>query len=374
MFNISILGSLEDLASIRDEWCALASKCQNVTPYQTWEWNYHWIERSGQENSLYVVAVRNQEGSLVSIAPLQKKRRWGATWSVSFISQDASIYPDCLIRQGKDIPLVLSAILSHLFSGPIGMIDLVFSDPSPTIDFFRMKAGQEPKQLLAFRQYSKRLVVTIGPDYEKYLAGLGRKMRQEIRAETRKLQQQFDVGFLATGKGSDFDEKMRILFYLNSLKWGGDPDKTHPQRRACYLALSQSDKAIIFILTCNGKPVGALGALVMGNTLFAEVAGFDYSIAKIDLGKVFYHYVFQFCVIEGLNRFDFSSGEEPYKFRYRPEELGKYKLTLYKHHCYCILFNLIVKLNSAFTFTKKKMTKNVLIQLIRNKFLTCYLL
>ncbi len=54
-------------------------------------------------------------------------------------------------------------------------------------------------------------------------------MRQEIRSETKKLEQQFDVSLCISGEKDDIQKNMQILCFLNALKWGGDPNKVPPR-------------------------------------------------------------------------------------------------------------------------------------------------
>jgi len=209
--------------------------------------------------------------------------------------------------------------------------------------------------------------VKLSDGYDTYLAELASKMRQEIRAETRKLEKLFALEFSNADSDADLEERMRTLFRLNALKWNADPERCHPERRECYRAFFRSREATVFTLACNNRPIAALSALLIKETLFAEIAGFDYSVAKVDLGKVFYHFLFQWAIKHGFKNIDLSSGEEDYKFRYNPDVFGKWRLTLYRNDSARSLFRFNAVYLKNMTTLKHRVARSRAYRLLRGK-------
>ena len=329
MYKAVIFTELSELSSMRSEWNRLWETGESRTPYQSWEWNYSWAKSLGKNAGLYIVALREPDGELVCIAPFRAERIFGIIRRVTFNSQTASIYPDFIIKVGAEEP-VLNFLADYLLNDTsVHVIDLIVAEPSPTLRYLNSAIEAAGWQKISAVDYTKRLLVEIGEFYEEYLGALSSKMRQEIRAEARKLEKRYKVEFCVTETDSNLEGAMKILFQLNALKWVGDPEKKHPERRECYRALHGLGTARIFTLTCDDIPVGALSALLAGDIIFAEIAGFDFSIGKFDLGKVFYHHLFLWAQDNGFRRIDFSSGDEPYKFRYNPLILGKWNIIAY---------------------------------------------
>lgn len=328
--NILIVRSLDGFLSLKNEWNALWEHSLQLLPYQRWEWNYHWMRTGSNFSHLYLVVVRGLSGELIGIAPFWQDRPFGFLAKLSFISQKHSVYPDFLIKMGHETEVVRS-ILEHLHRSGVDGLELVIAEPTATVDIVKSMGQVTGWTVLEPVNYTKRLIVNLSDGYDTYLARLTSKMRQEIRAEARKLEKLFTVEFSSSKSDADLNERMSVLFRLNALKWNADPERCHPERRECYRALSGSREATVFTLACNNKPIAALSALLIKGTLFAEIAGFDYSVAKVDIGKVFYHFLFQWAMLRGFNRIDLSSGEEPYKFRYNPDVSGKWRLTLYRN-------------------------------------------
>jgi CelD/BcsL family acetyltransferase involved in cellulose biosynthesis len=331
MNNIKILTSLKEIESIKSEWNLLSKTNPNRTPYQRWEWNYSWIKGTGQEKSLYILTIKNQKGDLIGIAPFRKKTFLGLFKVLSFIGQETSSYPDFIV-QADQAAFVIREFFEYINGcRDIMGLDLKICEPSPSIDILREIPQKAKWRELEVKPYTTRLLVNFGDDYEKYLARLSQKMRKEIRASVKKLNQQFEVGFYASDDSADnFDKRMKALFNLNALRWGGDTLISHPGYREYYRSSRNLDCSRLFTLSCNGVIVGAVGTSLMDDTIFAEIAGFDFSVAKVDLGKVFYSRLFLWAIENHFTKLDFITGLEPYKLSYKPEALSKWKITAYK--------------------------------------------
>lgn len=356
MYKVRVITSLDDLATLESEWNCLWHRGENKIPYQGWEWNYTWAKCFGSGTGIFVITMRGANGELACIAPLQMNKICGVVKEVSFISQTASIYPDLIMKKGEEASIIKS-LASYLHDNTsISSLDLIVAEPTSTLSYFREALEDLGWYGIKAVDYSKRLIVNMGESYEGYLATLSSKMRQEIRAEARKLEKKYAVRFFVTETDLDLDNAMKTLFYLNSLKWEGDPEKKHLERRKCYRALHHTAGARIFILTCDDRPIGAISALLTEDTIFAEIAGFDFSIDKYDVGKVFYHHLFLWAEEKGYKNIDFSSGEEPYKFRYNPQILSKWNLIAYRNRAASTL----ITASRGFADTSKNIKKGLM--------------
>jgi hypothetical protein len=328
--DIGVVSTLDGLANLRDDWNTLWENSDDASSHQRWEWNYNWVKTSGEAHKLYVLSIRDQAGRLVGIAPLLRDRPLGLQFRLSFISQDASVDPDFIIENGKEEEVV-GSILDFLYVQGVDVLDLVCSEPSKTISLLRDRKKSDSWSAVDIREYSKRNLVRIGQNYDDYLLCLGNNMRTAIRYAVRKLNKLFSVGFSLATSEADFEERMGVLLHLNGLKWKIDPQRAYLERRECYRVLFRAGMANVFTLVCDGQPIGAVSALIAKKMLWVDITGFDFSFAKVDLGKVFYNELFQWAISNGIHTIDFGSGEEPYKLRYRPELLGKWRLILYRN-------------------------------------------
>ena len=93
------------------EWNALLAASPADTIFLTWEWISTWWDVYGTDSRLYVLAVRDDDGTLVGIAPLRirKRSRLGGLVrlrSVEFIGTGGDVtpeYPDLIARPGFDV-------------------------------------------------------------------------------------------------------------------------------------------------------------------------------------------------------------------------------------------------------------------------------
>ena len=328
--KVEVIRTAGDLHGIRGEWSSLLEQSEAGTPYQTWEWNHTWAAHLPFNQSALVLTLRTDDGVLVGIAPLCIKVEWGMLRTVSFLSQDHSIYPDFITAPGYERSCIESALAFLAANDEVSALNLIVSAPSPTVERMGPLLVEGPWLHVTADAYTKRLMVPLDNGYEEYLASLSRKMRQEIKAECRKLEKLHSVRFEVFESPPELADAFNTLLSLNALKWGGEPSRKHLERRLCYQAFNGSGIPKLFVLFCDGKPAGALSALVMDETVYTEIAGFDFEIARIDLGKVFYSMLFQWAGENGCRRVDFSSGVESYKLRYNPVIYDKYRFSAYK--------------------------------------------
>jgi hypothetical protein len=330
MYSVRVITSLDEFVALKDKWNALWLEAAFRTPYQRWEWNYSWIVNTGQDKTLYVVVVVDSNAKLCGIAPLRVSFSFGLLKVLSCISHEATAYPDFILHKGSPRE-VLFEIITHLKnSNYCSSLDLKITEPSSTLELLRDAFKQAGWRRMNEDGYTKRLRVYVGYDYEIYLSTLSRAMRTDIRYADRKLRKNFKVDFNVKDGGIDFEESMAEVLRLYALRWGGDPRTNFPTFRAYYRATCASGGSKFFVLTCDGNPVGAVAASLLDDTIYVELTGFDFSIFKVDLGKIFYSNLFQWAIENGYSYIDFMTGEHEYKYRYNPEEMVKWKISAYK--------------------------------------------
>lgn len=77
--EIRVVKEDEQFAALKDQWNAIHSKMIDATPFQTWEWSYHWWNNHKEEAELHLLVAFEGKG-VFGIAPLVIKDK-----SVCFI-------------------------------------------------------------------------------------------------------------------------------------------------------------------------------------------------------------------------------------------------------------------------------------------------
>ncbi len=327
-YNIETIQTMNDLIRIRDEWNCLWEKSINKTPYQRWEWIFKWIESTKQQHLMYIVIVRLKNGKLIGIAPLTCAHNFVFKNIHTFrlIGQESSIYPDFIVNNNM-VSDVIQIVINFIESKYKNIVlDFKISEPSIAKEAIILSL-KEKWYNVEDEKFTNRLIINIGTNYDKYLYRISKKMRQSIGNQTRKLLRMYEVDFLVCSNLSNLEWAMKRLFFLNSLKWGGNPEKSHLAARECYKELAFRGASKVFLLKCDDKIVGGLSAYLIDQTVFINVVGFDYSIGTFDLGKIFYYYMFNWAIDNGYQYIDFSSGDQTYKYRYSPDVFPKSHIT-----------------------------------------------
>ena len=324
--KIEVIRTLDGLLGLRREWESLWDDLPRANPYLSWVWQYAWIRSNLGARRLYVLAARNRAGQLAAIAPLQRVPLIvPGSWAVSFIGQEASISSDFLVVRGAENEACHDFLTFIAADSSIVATVLRVAEPlygAQCLLHVDERGGPRPGYL--FEKVGDRSVVDLPPAYEDFVAGLTTKMRQEMRAARRKLGARYAMWFCADTGADDLDRRLEVLFSLNEMRWetGGGRRLYAP----LYPGLHDAGILRVFILHANGKPAAALSCLLSGDTMFAELAGFDYTVDSRHLGKAFYGMVFEWAIENGFRYFDFSSGTEDYKRRFQPHQYPKYRI------------------------------------------------
>lgn len=325
MFRIEVLRTLKELETIRAEWDSLWSRVACRTPHQSWQWNYLWVKIHNQEKSLHTVVVRDRQNKLVGLGPFRKSLEIANVTVMSLISQEASTFTDLIVQDEKR-PKIIQIIIDYLIRYGCSALDLKICEPSPNRQILTEHIETKRWFHVIEDVYTKRLRVDLGKGYSEYYAGLSRDMRYDIRSATKKLNQNYSVVFDADVEDSTFEDKLNACIQLNALRWGGNPSRNHPAYKAHYRSIYMNGGMRVYILTLNGRPAGAICGLLLDDTIYIELTGFDFSITKTEIGKVFYNNLFLWAIENGYRYVDFMTGEEPYKLSYCPEVLTKWRV------------------------------------------------
>jgi CelD/BcsL family acetyltransferase involved in cellulose biosynthesis len=322
---IEVLHSINDVSCIKEEWEQLWRNQTKSCPYKSVDWNIAWITANSIENRINILLVREANGTLVGVAPLQRVPLIvPGLAALTFIGQESSVSPDFLVVEGREEEFSDEVLRYVSFSRNIKAMVLKMADPlygaAPLLEHsFISGMGK-----VSIEQYSQRPIVELPDNYETFLQSLSSKMRQEMRAARKKLGEGRVLEFRYDGSKKDLAERLSVLFQLNDLRWKQSSGRKVYER--LYTTLSDSNMLKVFTLYIDGHPMAGLSVLAPGDTVYAELAGFDYNTEPRHLGKGFYGMVIEWAIQNGYHYFDFSSGSEDYKLRFQPKVFPKYRL------------------------------------------------
>jgi hypothetical protein len=208
-------------------------------------------------------------------------------------------------------------IILNYFSGPASRLNAFTRAFDP--DSFDQKTNEH---FINDGQTNNRICPYLDlPDsFPDYLAGLSSNSRQKLRRLLRQLDS--DPGLkVRKSRPETFTEDVDVLSRLWYLKHA----EQKGQRRAAHLAGMFKEvmmlglaNGIVYlaILYRDGKPVAAQANYIdqaRREALF-HVAGRDDSVRDLSVGLMLQAHCIRWAIANGLKRFDFTIGNEPYKY------------------------------------------------------------
>ena len=223
----------------------------------------------------------------------------------------------CRAFAGEVSQMDFGRIILNYFSGPVSRLDAFTSAFDPGI--FETKANEH---LINDGQTNNRLCPYIDlPDsFDDYLASLSANSRQKLRRLLRQLDS--DPGLkVRKSRPETYTEDVTILSKLWYLKHA----EQKGQKRAARLAEMFKEVVMLglangmvylAILWRDGTPIAAQANYIdktRRQALF-HVAGRDDSVRDLSVGLMLQAHCIRWAIANGLERYDFTIGNEPYKY------------------------------------------------------------
>jgi CelD/BcsL family acetyltransferase involved in cellulose biosynthesis len=336
--KIESVHNLNGLEAVRDEWSALWHDLGQPSPYNSWTWIWSWVNAKRLDRRLFILIARDNVGNLLGVAPLQRVPLVVPGFGVlTCIGQETSLSPDFLVKIGREQKFCES-ILSYILSkkdllGVVLKMAAPLTGAAPLLEqSFSGGFGN-----LSIQQYSERPIVPLPESYETFLQTLSHKMRYKMRTARKKMLEEHTLEFCHNSEEREFQELLNDLFTLNELRWG--KSGTRRLYESLYLRLQVDGMLKIFSLYVDGRPAAALGGLLSNHWIHNELVGFNFEVDDTHLGRCFYGLVLEWAIQHNYRFFDFGSGNEEYKFYYKPQIFPKYRVSITRSALATFLIN-----------------------------------
>ena len=325
--HLTTVRTLPELTSLKKEWNDLLAVSASHVPFLRHEYISAWWQGLGggewSHGELYVIIARGEQGELVGIAPLFiTDNREGEPALVLLGSIEISDYLDVIACQ-EDLPVFMEALLTYLASKQLPasqLLDLYnILESSPTLPALQSAAEklgwsytQQPLQHCPY--------ISLPGDWEKYIRGIDKKQRHEIRRKTRRAEEYFlPVRWYFAQDGSKLEQDVDDFLQLMS----NDRDKAKfltPEMRAQMHAIIQAAYQagwlqLAFIEVNGEKAAGYLNFDYMDH-IWVYNSGIDFRFSELSPGWVLLGYLLAWAIDNKRQCFDFMRGDEQYKYRF----------------------------------------------------------
>ncbi len=321
--SIDIAGTLEDLASLREQWQKLHAGHGTASQvFQTFEWCDAWCRQfldNEPGTSLHIIVGR-QNGRVVMIWPLMIVRQ--AMLSVArWLSDPYGQYGDVLIDNTVDKALWLGTAWHNLLQdGSIDAVALrhVRSDAQALPLLCRSASAVGETTGAPF------LDMTAFASADDYSAGLSRNQRSKraklIRKITADGELDFDVHCEGPGLEAAVENALRYKQeWLEAHGYSASVLTTQGLKNfLCGLGHGHSAETTTTagVLSQNGKPLAVDIGILCKNEYFGYLIVQDQAKLHLSPAKAHLDHLQRWCVEHGIKRFDLMIPADDYKMHW----------------------------------------------------------
>lgn len=304
---------LDGLDRLRGPWQDLWANAAFATPFQTFDWMESWLSAYGRFGRPHVVCVYDGN-DLVGLWPLMRFRRpWPILRSMGIGPSD---YLHPIIAQDR-FDQVYGVFMDYLSDLKDWTVDLHQLRTDAPLGQFELDGG-------VYRKQAACLVLDLPDTYDAYLATLSKSLRYDAKRISGKALTDKNAKFI-DADSSNLGACLDAFFELHKARWRkrGLPGAFFG--KAVRFQKEWTAKAIkqgwlwLRLLEADGRVVGAIYTMRGTDTCFFYQAGFDPDYKALSPGTLLVASMIERSIQEGLTRFDFLRGDEPYKRRWKPQ-------------------------------------------------------
>ena len=305
-------------ATLKDAWTQLVSDSETASPFQTWEWQELYARHYRKLAKARILTLWDGE-TLIAVWPLV--REVGLWRALRPCGCGPSDYLHTLVRTGFEAE---SAARVQAEINRLSDIDLI------DLHQIREIHGTADWPLADTRTHATCLVLDLPATYDAYLASIGKSLRYDVRKLDKSLFQEGRARIEPIGS-EDIDRGLDTLFDQHKKRWrkrglpGAFFGKSVAFHRAWARIASEKGWLWLSILHLDDQPIGAIYAMTLGKTCYYYQAGFDPEKGSVSPGTLLVASTIRRAIEEGKTHFDFMRGDEPYKRRWKPQNIWENK-------------------------------------------------
>ena len=351
ILRIETIRELHGVTRLRDEWRGLQARCPNATPFQTWEWNQAWITHFGARKRPLVLLFRSETGELLGIAPLYVSFHLGTPLRrLAWMGTGASDYMDALtLPEHSDS---IAAFLRHYLKNDLRGWDIAdlqqLRDDSPLLKKTEVRSQKTENRKQKTEVKRRKLDeaesclpmepcphLKLPETWEEVTAGLGKKMRSNLGYYARLLTKTFPDAAYSLADETNVQVGMTALFDLHQKRWNArwlpgvlGNKRTQAFHRDIAAQFLEQGWLRLHLLTIDGAIRSVLYCFQWNERTYYYLGGFAPEFGKYSLGTLLTGHAIQHAITEKSREFDFLRGNEPYKYRWLPQERINQRLIL----------------------------------------------
>ncbi len=335
--RIEAIRTWNGAARLRDEWRELQADCPDATPFQTWEWNRAWMTHFAARKRPLILLFRSETGELRGIAPLYVSFHLGTPLRrLAWIGTGASDYMDALTlpEHSEAIADALRRYLQNELRG-WDMADLQQLREDSAL--LRQKTENRKQKTEGESQLPMEPCpyLALPETWEAVTAGLGKKMRSNLGYYDRLLGKTFPDAAYCLADETNVQAGMTALFDLHQKRWNArwlpgvlGNRRTQAFHREVAAQFLEQGWLRLHLLIIDGAIRSVLYCFHFNQRTYYYLGGFAPDLGKYSLGTLLTGHAIRHAIAENSREFDFLRGNEPYKYRWLPQERMNQRLLM----------------------------------------------
>lgn len=324
--------TVDAFEALASEWNVLLRTSQSDTPFLTLEWQTAFWRALG-EDRLCVIAVHEDDGRLVGIAPLYDARLNGKP-ALQFVGGvDPSDYLDFILAPEREAEAGAAIVEALAAASDWGRIDLYnVPEASPTRAWLKVAASARGWTFADERQTVTPLLRLNG-SFDDYLASLDKRDRHELRRKLRRAEAIDGLRwYLVDGEyASELEPEVDAFLDLMIRSRADKADFMTPQmRRFFYEAVRAAHRGgwlQLSFLEVEGRRVATYLSFDYGDRLMIYNSGYEPD-SPFSPGIVLIARLIEQAIRSGKQVIDFMRGDEEYKYRLGAKDAWVHHLTV----------------------------------------------
>jgi CelD/BcsL family acetyltransferase involved in cellulose biosynthesis len=300
----------------RDEWGELAERSGSV--FATWEWATAWWRHFGEGSEQVLLRCTRPDGPF-AIVPLCRSRR-GPLRILRFIGYGPGdmLGPVC---DPADRQATGTALREALAEGAAGPWHVFLAERLPVGALGTALGGKQLQQ-----EASPELEIG-GRSWEEFLASCSRNMKEKLRRNTRKLEKQHELRFRLCEDPDRLGDDLDTLIRLHRARWGEGEGAFEREAVVAFhhdfaAAALRRGWLRLWTMEVDGEPAAAWYGFRFGGAECFYQSGRDPRFDRFSIGFLMLMRTVQAAFEDGLDRYAFLRGDEPYKDRLAEADPG----------------------------------------------------
>lgn len=319
--TVDVYENVAGFEALRGEWNELVHRSPTDTIFLTWEWQSRWWD-AYHPGELLIVAVRDNDGVLVAVAPwfietTHPEERVVRGIGCVDVTDYVDIFYDPAHSEGV-MDLLVSVLAERAASYTrINLCNLRVA--SPSLDLLR--AALERTGFRTEVEHQEVCpVIPLNRTFEQYIEGLDKKNRHELRRKMRLAEGSRELSLKYVDQGDDLEHYIDLFMGLMAQSMEQKSEFLQNQQHVAFFrsilpAMMENGWLQLAFLMQGESPAAAYVNFIYKGRVMVYNSGLSLAHGQLSPGIILLLYLIRDACNAGYAAFDFLRGDENYKFR-----------------------------------------------------------